>query len=412
MREFSVYAGWLDKEEKIGRCVIEQVRGNETIGFAYDHGWLLKHPGFIMDPDLYPMEGLQFVPDQKPCFGFLADTSPDRWGRKLMDRREAVDSKDEGRPKRTLQESDYILGVHDGGRIGGIRFFDEKDQVYLSDRQTLAAPPMEKLRELEQAAARLESDPDIRKWLKNLIDPGSSLGGARPKANVVDEQGNIWIAKFPSHKDDIDVGAWEMVAHNLSVKCGITCPKARLMRFSKLGSTYLTKRFDRYGAKRIHFSSAMTMAGKTDMEQAGYIDIISSVENLCVKPEIALGELWRRMVFNICISNTDDHLRNHGFLMSDAGWDLSPCFDVNPNCEKDRMALAISDDNRKDLKSAIEMAEFFRMTEKEAKKSISHIQKIIRENWEAEADYQRIVNKEKTVMRQAFDEAYRQIDAQ
>ena len=409
MHEFDVYAGWLSPEEKIGRCIIENARGNEIIGFAYDKSWLVAHSGFSLDPDIYPMEGLQFPPSGKPCFGFLSDTSPDRWGRKLMERREALEAKEEGRPKRKLQESDYIIGVHDGGRIGGIRFFDKKQGIYLSDRKTLAAPPMEKLRELEQAAAKIDEDPDVRKWIKNLIDPGSSLGGARPKANVVDEHGNVWIAKFPSARDEYDIGAWEMVAHNLSVRCGIDCPEARVMRFSDRGHTYLSKRFDRTVDRRIHYASAMTMAGRTDMEPAGYMDIISAIESVCASPAEDLMELWKRMVFSICISNTDDHLRNHGFLLSEEGWRLSPCFDVNPDPDKDHMALAIGYDTVKSLDNAIEMADFFRISAGEAKEIVRQIQGAIKNSWETEADRLKISHSDKERMRPAFDESYREI---
>ena len=402
MHEFDVYAGWTIPEEKIGRCIIENARGNEIIGFAYERQWLSDHPDIILDPDIYQMEGMQFPPANKTCFGFLSDTSPDIWGRKLMDRREVIEAEDEGRPKRKLQESDYILGVHDGGRIGGIRFFDSKNGIFLSDRQALAAPPMEKIRELEHAAAKIDEDPDVRKWIKNLIDPGSSLGGARPKANVVDEQGDTWIAKFPSSRDEYDVGVWEMVAHNLAAKCGISCPDARVMRFSDRGHTYLSKRFDRNSDRRIHYTSAMTMAGKTDMEAAGYIDIISAIETLCKDPSDMLKELWKRMIFNICISNTDDHLRNHGFLLSDEGWHLSPCFDMNPDPEKDHMALFVGDSTKKSLDNALKMADYYRISEDEARESISHIQEVIKNEWEKQADMLKISRSEKERMRKAF----------
>ena len=403
MKEFEVYADWLIPGKKIGRCIIENVRGTEVIGFSYEREWLRKFPGIFLDPDLYPIEGMQFPPAPKRCFGFLSDTSPDRWGRKLIDRREAIEASDNNRPRRKLGESDYILGVHDRGRIGGIRFFDRQEGIFLSDRQTLAAPPMEKLRELEQAAAKIDTDSDIRKWIKNLIDPGSSLGGARPKANVIDEKGDIWIAKFPSERDEYDVGAWEMVIHNLSLRCGISCPEARSMRFSDRGTTFLTKRFDRIGNKRIHYASAMTMSGHTDMEPAGYFDIISVIENICVSPGNALKELWKRMIFGICVSNTDNHLRNHGFLLKEDGWELSPCFDVNPNPDNDILALAIGDSPEKSLRNAMEIADFFRITSSEVKESIHFIQNVVRDHWEAEADRLGLSRREKENMRPAFD---------
>ena len=200
-----------------------------------------------------------------------------------------------------------------------------------------------------------------------------------------------------------------MVAHSLSVKCGILCPDARTMRFSDRGTTYLSKRFDRAHGRRIHYASAMTMAGKTDMEPAGYIDIISAIETLCVKPTAALDELWRRMIVNICISNVDDHLRNHGFVLNGTDWSLSPCFDVNPEPEIDHMALAIGDVTDRSLSSAMEMAEFFRITDEYAKASIRHICSVIRDNWEAEAIRMGIGHNSRERMRPAFEEAYRAV---
>lgn len=410
MREFLVVAGWLKPEMKIGICEIESARGRETISFRYDEEWLKKHPNLVIDPDIISMEGRQYPPEGKQCFGFLSDIAPDRWGRMLMKRRESADAADEKRPVRTLMESDYILGVHDAGRIGGLRFMSTNDNNYYSDRDTLAAPPMEKLRELESAVSKLElGEGDMRKWLKNLLDPGSSLGGARPKANVLDEQGAIWIAKFPSRHDEIDVGAWEMVAHNLSLRCGIKVPEAKAMKLSKTGTTFLTRRFDRDEKMRVHYASAMTMLGKNDGEQAGYIDIADAIEQIGCKPVEDLKELWKRMVFNICISNTDDHLRNHGFLLSVKGWRLSPAFDINPNIEKTHMDLVIGDSNNKSIKEAQDIADFFRIDKKESLDIIGRIQKMIREFWKYEADSNGIPTKEQNIMKDAFEKAYSSI---
>ena len=410
MREFLVVAGWLKPEMKIGICEIESARGRETISFRYDEEWLKKHPNLVIDPDIISMEVRQYPPEGKQCFGFLSDTAPDRGGRMLMKRRESADAVDEKRPVRTLMESDYILGVHDAGRIGGLRFMSTNDNNYYSDRDTLAAPPMEKLRELESAVSKLElGEGDMRKWLKNLLDPGSSLGGARPKANVLDEQGAIWIAKFPSRHDEIDVGAWEMVAHNLSLRCGIKVPEAKAMKLSKTGTTFLTRRFDRDEKMRVHYASAMTMLGKNDGEQAGYIDIADAIEQIGCKPVEDLKELWKRMVFNICISNTDDHLRNHGFLLSVKGWRLSPAFDINPNIEKTHMDLVIGDSNNKSIKEAQDIADFFRIDKKESLDIIGRIQKMIREFWKYEADSNGIPTKEQNIMKDAFEKAYSSI---
>ncbi len=390
MREFEVHAGWLEPPVLVGKCRIDSARGKETISFAYDERWLSKHPSFQIDPDIISMSGWQYPPSNKICFGFLSDTAPDRWGRKLMDRREAVFAKEEDRSKRKLMESDYILGVHDKGRIGGIRFFDPHRNEYLSSGQTLAAPPMEALRKLEQASKGFEvsTDEGSKKWLKNLLEPGSSLGGARPKANVVDENGNLWIAKFPSVNDETDVGAWEMVAHKLAEKCGIKVPEAKSLKLSDAGTTFLTKRFDRNGECRIHYASAMTLLGCTDGqdEQMSYLDIAGSIERFSIDPDGDLKELWDRIVFNICISNTDDHLRNHGFLLNGDGWELSPAFDLNPDREKETLSLIIAKTDKKDIGEAIPAAGYFRISEQEAADRAAKIRDIVDHSWRKEAE--------------------------
>ncbi len=402
---FEVHAGWLKTPERIGNCYIERARGNEVISFSFDVSWLAVHPDFLLDPDLMVTSGRQYPPDGKLCFGFLSDTAPDRWGRKLMARREVIDAKEEKRPRRTLMESDYILGVNDAGRIGAIRYYDPEKQIYLSDRSTLATPPIEKLRELENASLNLEDhDDNEAKWVRNLVEPGSSLGGARPKANVVDEKGNLWIAKFPSKNDQTDIGAWEMTAHELAVKCGLHVPDARLMKLSSYGSTFLSRRFDRRGEERVHFASAMTMLGQTDDsdDDVSYVDIAAVIEEICAHPEEDLHELWSRMVFSLLISNTDDHLRNHGFLLSDVGWELSPAYDVNPSVDKEELSLGILNGHAKDPSEAMEAAEFFRLTKEEAKDRLKKMENIIEKNWRTVASDFGISRSEQDQMAAAF----------
>ena len=385
MKTVEVHAGWLKTQSLIGRCYIDKARGKEIISFSYDPLWLSLHPDLVLDPELIMTDSRQYPPDGKACFGFLSDAAPDRWGRKLMERIEGFDSSKEGRSRRTLTESDYILGVHDKGRIGGLRFYDPASNMYLSYRDSLAAPPMKRLREIEHDAFMLSGKDltDEEKWTRNLIDPGSSLGGARPKANILDENGNIWIAKFPAKDDTSDVGAWEMVAHDLASECGINTPDAMLMRLSDSGSTFLSKRFDRDKDKRIHYASAMTMLGATDTDHEGfgYVDIASMIEEISATPEEDLKELWRRMVFNICISDNDDHLRNHGLILGKTGWHLSPAFDVNPEPEKAGRGLDIGDGSRRDLESAYACAGLFRTGDAEAKKQIQKTRSTIAGRW-------------------------------
>ena len=410
MNTFEVHAGWLKEPKRIGNCYIEKARGKEIISFSYDESWLAANPDVILDPDITAMAGRQYPPSDKVCFGFLCDSAPDRWGRILLNRREAIDAKEAVRPRRTLMESDYILGVNDPGRIGALRFYDAESGVFLSDRSTMAAPPIEKLRELEDAALKIdEGDEEGSKWVKNLIDPGSSLGGARPKANVVDEKGNLWIAKFPSKKDEADIGAWEMTAHELAVRCGIKVPDAMIMKLSSYGSTFLSKRFDRDGDNRIHFASAMTMLGQTDDcdEDISYVDIAGVIEEVCVHPTDDLRELWKRMVFNILISNTDDHLRNHGFLLSGSGWELSPGYDINPSIDKNELSLSILNSHARDVSEAIDAAAFFRLSKDEARSIINDMQKIISKNWRREAARFGISRPEQERMAGAFQEGDR-----
>ena len=238
----------------------------------------------------------------------------------------------------------------------------------------------------------------------NLIDPGSSLGGARPKANVIDEHGNIWIAKFPSKQDTINIGAWEMVAHNLAVKCGLNIPDAKIMQFSDFGSTFLTKRFDRIKDKRIHYASAMTLLGKTDgnSSDSSYLDIAELIEQYGNNPEKDLRELWLRIIFYICISNTDDHLRNHGFLLTDGKWDLSPAFDINPSIEKDFLSLSIGTTPNKDLSEALKVSDYFRIPKNEASNLIKKMCTTISSNWHKEATKFHISKSEQNLMARAF----------
>ena len=412
MKSFKVYAGWLDPEEHIGTCYIETARGNEVISFSYSPDWLLNHPGFVLDPDLMPAPGRQYPSGHLPCFGFLEDVAPDRWGRTLMNRREVIEAREAGRPRRRMRESDYILGVHDAGRIGGLRFKDPDTREYITN-DGFPAPPMTELRRLEYAATSLDASQPFQneKWLKDLINPGSSLGGARPKANVADEKGDLWIAKFPSRRDETDVGAWEMVAHDLAVKCGIKVPPAKVMRLSDTGSTFLVQRFDRVegsnGNSRIHFASAMTMLRGTDgtNEEYSYLDIADAIEKLGTHAEADLKEMWSRIAFNVCISNTDDHLRNHGFL-SRKGWRLSPAYDVNPVPDDGRLSLCIDFDNPdKDPQLVLSVAEMFRLIDDKAKVRMTQIQETVRENWKPLATRYGISRNEQEMMKDAFSAA-------
>ena len=409
---FEVIASWKnDGENLIGCCDINKTRGKEVMSFMFDTEWIRRNPGLILDPALTMSTGRQYPKNRDFPFGFLSDIAPDRWGRKLMDRKELEDSKNEKRSKRTLMESDYILSVSDEGRTGGIRL--RTKGLFCNSTSHEEIPPLTDLRNLEAASLALEShSTNVQKWIKQLIVPGSSLGGARPKANLRDTDGSIWIAKFPSKNDDIDVGAWEMTVHELGLRCGLNMPEAKTIRLSPYGTTFLTKRFDRVlrgsSLKRCHFASAMTMLERTDNdeEQASYLDLAGIIEKICgssVRSD--LKELWKRMVFNILTSNTDDHLRNHGFILNDKDeWELSPAYDVNPSTDKDAMSLNIDfNSNEKDAGLALSVCEMFRIDRETAENEIKTMSDTITHNWREIASKYGISKGEQDYMSNCFN---------
>jgi len=382
-----VYADWKPMEVPylIGKLFSQRVRGKEIFSFEYNETWLnTSQAKLYLDPNLGLYKGKQYLPEGKNNFGIFLDSAPDRWGRLLMRRREAWQAKLDGREESTLFESDYLLGVFDGHRMGGLRFKLEQDGAFLNNHKKMATPPWTSLRELEYASLQLEkeeaiNDPEYTKWLSMLIDPGSSLGGARPKASVLDEKGNLWIAKFPSSKDDKNTGAWEMVLHELAKVCGIHVPDARLLQFSGKHHTFLSKRFDRIQDKRIHFASAMTLLGYQDgadfHDGLSYLDIVAFIIQQGALVKADLEQLWRRVVFNILVSNTDDHLRNHGFILTNNGWQLSPAYDMNPNEMGSGLTLNISENsNEQDISLALETAKHYKLKKDEAIKILNDMQ--------------------------------------
>lgn len=410
--QYELCAGWLPNNPVIGSMYVERTRGAEVISFEYDLTWLKTHPNLILDPDIIPSIGRQYPSGGRSSFGFLDDISPDRWGRRLIERRERLDAVTEHRPVRTLLGSDFLLEVHDGGRLGGIRI--RQNGLYLSNREDLAAPPMEYLRKLQDAAWNYENhSSDEDKWIRMLIAPGSSLGGARPKANLKDADGSIWIAKFPSRHDEINIGAWEMVTHDLAKICGLDVPEAAICRLSENGSTFLTKRFDRDGESRIHFASAMTMLSETDNSEKvrSYLDIADTLDRYGCSPQSDSKQLFRRVLFNILVSNTDDHLRNHGFLLQpNDTWKLSPAYDINPSLDKDHLSLTIDGQScEKDISLVIATADYYGYTKSEAEELAQTMQNVISQNWRLLAEKYALSRSEREYMAPAFAEAERNI---
>lgn len=404
-----------ERPSLIGTLYVDGGRGRQVLSFSYCEDWLNDlSNNMSFDPDLKLFAGRQYAPADKLIFGMFADSCPDRWGRLLMKRREAIIAKKEERKPKTLTEIDFLLGVYDETRMGGLRFSTSNGGAFLSDDKELATPPWTTLRKLESASLAFEKNDDgmEEKWLKQLVAPGSSLGGARPKASVLAPDGSLWIAKFPSKHDEINVGAWEMVVHELAVLCNLNVPEARLENFSKTGGTFLTKRFDRVGGRRVHFASAMTLLGKSDEANAsdgsGYPDIANIIRQNGMMPKRDLLELWRRIVFNMAVSNTDDHLRNHGFLMGDSGWVLSPMYDVNPNIYGDTLSLNVdSDSNLIDFKLALSVAKLFGLTETQAANELKDIKNVVEINWRKLAGQYGLSRSETEEMAPAFEMAYK-----
>lgn len=411
-----VYADWEGESlSLIGRLYCGNSRGKELFSFEYDKTWLMSaEAGLYLDPDLILFKGRQYAPLNKSIFGIFSDSCPDRWGRLLMKRREAVLARKEQRKPKILTESDYLLGVYDAARMGALRFSLECGGPFLACDEALSTPPWTTLRKLEAASYAFEQDESglEERWLNQLLAPGSSLGGARPKATVLAPDGSLWIAKFPSKHDEYNAGAWEMVVHDLAIKCGLSVPEARLETFSKNGSTFLVKRFDRKESRRIHFASAMTLLGKQDGASASdgtsYLDLASFLRTNGAAPKEDLTELWKRVVFNMAVSNTDDHLRNHGFLLTSKGWQLSPLYDVNPCIYGDTLALNVSQsDNSIDFSLALETAHYYGIDEHDGRELIEKISTVVNDNWKTLAANYGLGRSAIAYMEPAFDMAYK-----
>ena len=386
-----VYANWIRMDEPIlmGKLHSQITRGEEIFSFEHNQTWLESSYAHQIDPDLQLYSGRQYLNDkEKSNFGIFLDSSPDRWGRLLMKRREAIIAKQENRTEKKLIESDFLLGVFDEYRIGAIRFKENSDGPFLNNNQDFAAPPWTKIRELEEMSLKLEDksindNNEILKWIKMLLAPGASLGGARPKSSVCDTNNNLWIAKFPSKSDISDIGCWEKVTNELATLCGIKVAEGQIKKLSSQHHTYLTKRFDRTNDhKRIHFASAMTLLGYTDgtdfHDGVSYLELAEFIIKNGAHANNDLEELWKRIVFSICVSNTDDHLRNHGFLLTDRGWMLSPAYDINPNEDGHGLSLNISEtSNDLNLDLAMDVHEYFRIDKQKAKYIMEKIKEVV-----------------------------------
>ena len=405
-----VYAHWIGMQEPelTGVLSAHFAKGKKSFSFEYDRTWIKSKDQILFDPDIQFYSGPQF-PSDKENFGIFLDSMPDTWGRTLMKRRVSQQAKENGEKPRTLYDIDYLLGVYDESRMGALRFKTELDGPFLDNNNTSPTPPWSSIRELQNAAKMLENDDDnkeIQKWLSVLMAPGSSLGGARPKANILDENKELWIAKFPSKNDTIDKGAWEMLAYELALKAGINMAPSKIEKIAGKYNTFFTKRFDREKEQRIHFASAMTMTSNSEDtirdNMPSYLDIADFIQNYGVNINENLQQLWRRIIFNIAVSNTDDHLRNHGFILTNEGWILSPAYDINPSIDKDGLALNIDTNNNElDFNLAISVGEYFSLDNSQMDKIINEVIEAV-SNWKVIAQKIGISRAEQELMTAAF----------
>jgi serine/threonine-protein kinase HipA len=405
-REVFVYVDLDGTQHLAGRLWGRMRKDSESATFEYDDEWLKNPAKFSLEPALQLGPGPFHTPADKPMFGAIGDSAPDRWGRALMKRMERRRSDAAGTAPRTLREIDYLLLVDDEARMGALRFAEQEGGPFLREEGVKRIPPLVELPKLLAAAEHVMEEKDTEEELKLLFAPGSSLGGARPKASVIGKDGQLAIAKFPRKEDEINTVVWEAIALSLAKKAGITVPDGRVETISNK-PVLLLRRFDRDGDRRIPFLSAMSMIGSKDNETRSYMEIVDALRQHGAAPKADMGALWRRIVFNILISNTDDHMRNHGFLYDGPdGWRLSPAYDLNPTPTDIRpriLSTAINEaDNTASLAVAMAAAGYFELGDKKAHAIAAEVGKAVA-TWRDEAARHGIKKTEIDRMASAFD---------
>ena len=390
METLLVYADfdWMESPTLIGELGYESLRGSESYSFRYDKEWLRRYGNIALSADINNYPGQQYTLPGHDIFGCFGDALPDRWGRTLLNRREQIQATEEGRPVRRLSSFDYLVGIDDEPRMGGFRFKRTEKGDFINCDKSLRIPPLTDVRSLAAACQAVEQSEEKsvlpeKKWIRQLVHPGTSLGGARPKAAVTDDDGSLLVAKFPSRKDDYDVALWEHHSHLLAREAGITAAETRVIPSGDKYHILLSRRFDRSASgRRIHFSSAMTMLGLTDGCDAksgnGYLDIVDFILQGCCDVADNLRQLYRRVAFNIAIGNTDDHFRNHGFLLTPHGWTLSPAYDMNPTLSNYQGILINATTNESDMNILLASAEDYMITRDEAHKIIREVVAAVR----------------------------------
>lgn len=401
---------WMDKEEKVGSLGYEYLRGSDVFSFEFDKTWLKRYPKIDFGCDLRPYTGVQYSQGNH-IFGCFSDTLPNRWGRRLIDLRASLET--EGKASHTLSDWDYLKGVEDEMRMGGFRFQDPIDGSFISSTPSYSVPPAIHIDELLQAAKEIEKseykhlEPE-KKWVQRLFQPGSSMGGARPKA-CVQSGGQLYLAKFPSINDDINVSQWEHFAHLMAKECGITVAETQVIKAGTGQDILLSKRFDRTeDNKRIHMASSLTVLGLTDGDGQrngkGYLDIVDFIISGGGNHiEANLEELYKRVAFNICIGNTDDHFRNHAFLLGKDGWELSPVYDMNPTNSMFQALLIDANTNESSLNHLYNAHELYMLDETTARGIIMDVTRNMK-YWESMAEDIGLPRREITYFTDRFEQ--------
>ena len=414
MRKIYVYADfdWLKTAVLVGELGYESLRGTDSYSFCYDHNWLRQYSDLYLSADINNYTGLQFTQPDRDIFGCFGDALPDRWGRLLLNRREQILAQEEKRPVRHLSSFDYLMGIDDCSRMGGFRFKETPDGGFINCDTTLRIPPLTDIRALVAASMEVERSegqnilPD-KKWLLQLVHPGTSLGGARPKAGVLNEEGELCVAKFPSRNDEYDIGLWEHLSHLLAKEAGVEAAETRAITAGEKYHTLLSKRFDRTtDGRRRHFASAMTLLGLTDGCNAqtgnGYLDIVDFILQHCCNVEANLRQLYRRVAFSIAIGNSDDHFRNHGFLLTPKGWTLAPAYDLNPTFNDHQSLLINATTNRSDLQLLLASSEEYMISKEEATRIIEEVKDGVSQ-WRSMATRLGIAKREMDLFAQVFE---------
>ena len=413
MKTLYVYADfdWLDEPMLVGELGYESLRGSDSYSFKYDNDWLRQYGSLYLSADINNYPGQQYTQPDRDIFGCFSDALPDRWGRLLLNRREQILATEEKRPVRKLSSFDYLIGIDDYSRMGGFRFKEKQDGEYINCEKSLRIPPLTDISALVAASMEIEKSEELnqlpeKKWLLQLVHPGTSLGGARPKAGVMNDEGRICVAKFPSRNDYYDVGLWEHLSHLLAKEAGVEAAETSVIETGKKYHALLSKRFDRtVEGRRKHFASAMTLLGLTDGCDAksgnGYLDIVDFILQNCCDVEQNLRQLYRRVAFNIAIGNSDDHFRNHGFLLTPRGWTLSPAYDMNPTLNEYQALLINSTTNHADLQVLLDSSEEYMIGKEEAGHIINEVKAGVK-HWKSIATRLVIAKREMDVFEQVF----------